>query len=269
MNVMVAAGSQLAADSGAEIARGGGNAVDAAVAAMLVSLSTEPGIVGPGAGGFVTVWAPGEEPVVIDAYVEMPGRGLAPADFGHGAELVWLDYGGGLTTYVGYGSVGTPGGLAGLDMAARQYGSIPWRRLMAPAIAAADTGFPLPTAAAEYLEASRIKVYGWDPASRAALHDSAGRPIGANEPVHIPALIESLRLLADGGATEMYTGLIAEKIVAGMQANGGIVTAEDLAAYEPIVRVPVTVTHGQWRVATNPAPAVGGSVLAALVLLAP
>lgn len=266
---MIAAGSQSAADAGAQVARHGGNAVDAAIAAMFVSLSTEPGIVGPGAGGFISVWAPGEAPVVIDAYVEMPGRGLAPADLGKGMELVWLDYGGGVSTHVGYGSVGTPGGLAGLEMASEHFGSLAWAELLAPAIEVTAAGFALPVAAAEYLEASRYKVYGWDPASHGALHDSAGNAIAATERVYIPALVESLEVIAAGGSSEMYTGLIAEKIVAGMKKNGGIVTAADLAAYRPVERVPITIEHGDWSVATNPAPAVGGAVMAALTLLAP
>ncbi len=269
MKVMIAAGSQMAADAGAEVAASGGNAVDAAIAAMLVSMATEPGIVGPGAGGFLTIWPPGEAPVVIDGNIEMPGRGLAASRFGRGAELVHLDYGGGVSTYVGYGSVGTPGGIAGLEMASQSFGSLTWSALLAPAISAVEAGFPLPTAAAEYLDSARLKVYGWDPASRAALHNADGRPIGAHEPVHLPALAESLRVLSRGGAAEMYTGSIAAQIVAAMESGDGIVTAADLAAYEPIARVPITVQHGPWRVATNPAPAVGGAVLGALILLAP
>lgn len=269
MNVMVAAGSQLAADGGAEAARAGGNAVDAAVAAMLVSMATEPGIVGIGAGGFISIWDPDEDPVVIDAFIEMPGRGLSEDDFHKGLDLVWLDYGGGVSTYVGYGSVGTPGAVAGLDSAVSHYGSLPWSALVAPAIAAARRGFPLPAAAAEYLEASRDKVYSWDPTSRAALHHDDGRPLEALELVHIPALIESLEVLAAGGAAEMYTGSIANQIVAGMKSHGGIVTAQDLAVYTPITRHPAVVDHASWTIATNPAPAVGGVALAALMLLSP
>lgn len=269
MQVMIAAGSQMAADAGAEVAALGGNAVDAAIAAMFVSMSTEPGIVGPGAGGFLTIWAPGEDPVVIDAYVEMPGRGLPPDRFGHGVELVHLEYGGGVATYVGYGSVGTPGGIAGLEMASQRFGSLPWADLLAPAIRAVEDGFPLAPASAEYLEAAHQKVYGWDPASHAALHDSEGRRLEVLAPVHIPALAESLQLLSSRGAAEMYSGTIAARIVAAMEAGGGILTAADLAAYVPIPRKPITVDHGGWQVATNPAPAVGGAVLASLILLAP
>jgi len=265
---MVAAGSQLAADAGAEVAGKGGNAVDAAIAAMFVSMATEPGIVGPGAGGFISVWPKGQEPVVIDAYIEMPGRGLAESDLHKGLERVWLDYGGGVSTYIGYGSVGTPGGIAGLETAWESYGSVSWSELLRPAIAAAATGFPLPIAAAEYLEASRDVVYGWDPLSYEALHNG-GRPIEATELVRIPRLVESLEVIAVGGAAEMYTGSVATKIVAAMKRNGGIVTATDLAVYKPITRQPIVVDHGPWTIATNPAPAVGGATLAALALLAP
>ncbi len=266
---MIAGGSQLAADAGAEVAHAGGNAVDAAIAAMLVSMATEPGIVGMGAGGFISIWAPGQDPVVIDGFIEMPGRGIATGGLRQGLDLVWLDYGGGVATYVGYGSVGTPGGVAGLAAASEHYGVLDWSELLAPAIAAARRGFPLPTAAAEYLEASRDKVYGWDPPSYEALHHPDGRPIEALEDIHIPQLVESLEVLAAGGAAEMYTGSIADQIVAAMKKSGGIVTAQDLAVYSSIIRHPIIVDHGAWTVATNPAPAVGGSVLAALTLLAP
>ena len=268
MRVMIASGSQLAADGGAAMARRGGNAVDAAIAAMFVSLATEPGIVGPGAGGYISVWAPGEDPIVIDGYVEMPGRGLSDDQLGHGLHRVHLEYGGGVSTYVGYGSVGTPGGIAGLDMAWRLHGSADWSDLLAPAIEAANVGFPLPAAAAEYLEAARDLVYGWDPLSYESLHHDDGRPIEALETVRIPRLIESLEVLAAGGAGEMYHGSIADHIVAGMKANGGIVTAADLASYAPLQRHPIMVERSDWQIATNPAPAVGGATLAALLMLA-
>ncbi len=72
--VMTAAGSTIGAEAAAAVADAGGNAVDAALAAVIVSMSTEPGIIAPAAGAFVTVWEPGEDPVTIDAYCEMPGR---------------------------------------------------------------------------------------------------------------------------------------------------------------------------------------------------
>ncbi len=74
--VAVASTSQLAADAGASVIELGGNAVDAALAAALVSINSEPGVCSLGCGGYVTVWAPGMDPVTIDGYVTTPGRGL-------------------------------------------------------------------------------------------------------------------------------------------------------------------------------------------------
>ncbi len=100
------------------MAERGGNAVDAALAAALVSMCTDLGVMAPGASGFITIWSPEKEPIVIDAYAEMPGRGLALERFGKGMKEVFFDYGGWMSTIIGYGSVATPGMFAGLDMTA-------------------------------------------------------------------------------------------------------------------------------------------------------
>ena len=110
---VIASSSQLAADAGAEVARAGGNAVDAAVAACLVSMSTEPGVCSLGASGFVTLWAQHGRPITIDGYSEMPGRGLAAERMGQGAWEVELGYGGGMRTIVGPGSVAVTRGHRG------------------------------------------------------------------------------------------------------------------------------------------------------------
>ena len=126
--VEIASSSQISADAGASVADGGGNAVDAAVAAAMVSLCTEPGLVAPGAGAFITIWPPDGPPVVIDAYAEMPGRGAADDRFGTGGTEIFMEYGGGMRTIVGYGSVATPGAIAGLGAAVDGYGASPWSR---------------------------------------------------------------------------------------------------------------------------------------------
>ena len=97
---VIASSSQLAADAGAAVAGAGGNAVDAAVAACLVSMTTEPGVCSLGASGFVTLWAPDGDPLTIDGYSEMPGRGLEPERMGQAAWEVELGYGGGMRAHV-------------------------------------------------------------------------------------------------------------------------------------------------------------------------
>jgi len=265
--VSIASGSQLSADAGAAVADEGGNAVDAAVAAVMVSMCTDPGIIAPGAGGFITVWPDGEDPVVIDAYAEMPGRGLPPERFGEGGREVWLEYGGGMHTIVGHGSVAVPGAIAGFGVAIERYGRLPWSEVIAPAIEAVEAGFPLSGAAAEYLAYAHDVIFGWDPESRRVVHDADGHPLGAGDMVRIPNLADTLRLIADEGPQVMYTGELGAEIAAAVQDGGGVLTREDLACYEPVIRRPIRIDLDEWEVVTNPPPAVGGACLAAMLLL--
>ncbi|MFZ0160590.1 MAG: gamma-glutamyltransferase, partial [Kineosporiaceae bacterium] len=92
--VAVASPNRDAADAGARMGGEGGNAVDAAVAAMLVTCVTEPGIVSLAGGAFATVApADGAPPVTVDGYVEMPGRGLPAEAFGRGTRGLVTAYG--------------------------------------------------------------------------------------------------------------------------------------------------------------------------------
>ena len=95
-SVAVASSSQLSADAGAEIAERGGNTVDAAIAAALTSMNTEPGVCGLDGGGFATIWRAGEQPVTIDGYAAVPGLGLSAERLGEGGVEVFIEYGGGV-----------------------------------------------------------------------------------------------------------------------------------------------------------------------------
>lgn len=265
--VSIASASQLAADAGSVVADAGGNAVDAAIGAAICSMVTEPGIIAPGAGGFITVWPEDSDPVVIDAYAEMPGRGLPPERFGGGGREVELTYGGKTTTIVGYGSVATPGVFAGLRLAWERYGDVPWPELFSPAIAAVERGFPLSSAAAEYLGHSHQLVFGWDSPSYDVLHHENGRHLSAGDPVLVPDLADTLRLIAEEGVATLYGGELGSRIAAHVDANDGILTLQDLREFRAIVREPITVQVDDWTIATNAPPAVGGATMAAMLLL--
>lgn len=265
--VAVSAPNAAAAEAGVRLAAEGGNAVDAAIAATLVTMVNEIGVVSPGAGGFVTLQVAGGPAVTIDGWVEMPGRGLPPERFGRGVWDVTTDYGGGTTTSVGHGSVATPGALKALDLAHRRSGRAPWREVVRPAIEVARQGFGLSRTSAYYLGFTHDIIFGWHEPSRAVVRDAAGQVIRAGTTVVVPDLAASLELVADAGADTMYTGELADLIARDMAANDGILTATDLAAYEAVVRPALTVRQQGWRLATNPPPAVGGVAVAAMLAL--
>ena len=98
--VAVATTSQLAADAAAEIADAGGNAVDCAIAAAMLSINTEPGVCALAGSAYVTIWPASGDPITIDGNVAVPGSGLR-ADFSPVAESVYMEYGGGIETLAG------------------------------------------------------------------------------------------------------------------------------------------------------------------------
>jgi gamma-glutamyltranspeptidase/glutathione hydrolase len=265
--VCIAAASEIAAHAGAEIGDAGGNAVDAGVAATLAAMSTDPGIIAPGAGAFVVVWPASEVPVVMDGYAEMPGRGLDSGSVQEFGERVSMAYGGGMETLVGHASVATPGAFAGLSAAAESYGHLAWAQLLEPTIRWAESGFPLSDVAAAYMVYSREPIFSRLPESRRALHRDDGTPLHEGDTVFIEGLADSLRLIAEEGPECFYTGSIGRLLAEDMAANGGRLTADDLEAYTALERRPVMIPFGGWEVAVNPPPAIGGAALGAMLAL--
>lgn len=262
-----AAVSPYASGAAEQIAAQGGNAVDAAVAASLVGMVSEPGIVALGAGGFLTIWPPKGDPCTIDGYAAMPGIGQDPSRFGGGIFDAWMAYGGGMTTTVGPGSVAVPGALAACHMASARFGKLPWRLLVEPAIDLARQGFELSAAASRYLEHCHDTIFGWHKASRSALHDQNGKVVKEGDLLHIEGLAESLQEIADEGAGTFYRGSLAHRILEDIDGGGGLLTEADMAGYEALPRDSLVVRHSGWDIATNPPPAVGGVALAAMIRL--
>jgi gamma-glutamyltranspeptidase/glutathione hydrolase len=280
--VAVAAPNPAAAAAGARLGALGGNAVDAALAAALVTCVTEPGIVSLGGGAFVTVDDPaltGSSPVTVDGYVEMPGRGLPGAAFGRGTRELVTEYGGGTAMTIGHGSVATPGVLPAFEEAHRRYGSLPWSEVVSPAIEVARDGFILGRASDYYFGYLREDLFGHDEVTRAALYHDDGRPVRVGERLFIPDLADFLEQVRRDGAAALMTGEVARSLAADMAANGGLVTVADLDAYRPVIRPATRIEVGgaggaaagalRWTFHTNPPPSIGGPVLAAMLLLMP
>ena len=196
----------------------------------------------------------------------MPGLGSA-APMGGFGDRVHMEYGGGMDTLVGARSVAVPGVWSGLGRAGERFGATSWAKLMAPAISLAATGFEFSGVSEAYLAYAHDAIYDREPDSFAALHHPDGARVAQGDPVIVAGLAESLSVIAAEGPSSFYTGTIGQQLVAAMQQWGGSITAEDLKAYSPIERAPIIVDFAGWRIATNPAPAIGGAVLASILLL--
>jgi gamma-glutamyltranspeptidase / glutathione hydrolase len=272
---VVAAGHPLSAEAGAATLRAGGNAVDAALAAMLTSFAAEPLLTGLGAGGYMLVvpgdgddglWPGGGKPVLLDFFVEVPGRGADPAAR---AELVPVDvsFGDAVQLFnVGAASAGTYGLPRGVCEASSRFGRIPLAELVAPAAALAREGVALNGAQA-YVVEILAGIVTHTP-SCAAIYAPDGRPLREGERVCQPELAAALERLGTEGAVPFYEGDIAAAVVDALAEQGGLLTAEDLAAYRVIDREPVHARYRGRDVLTNPPPSAGGTLIAyALALL--
>jgi len=262
-DVAIAAPNEAAADAGEQIARSGGNAVDCALAAVLVTMVNEVGIVSLSSGGFITVQpSDGSAPHTVDGWMDMPGRDRA---LGSGTWDIHTEYGGGVTVTIGPGSVAAHGSLAAFGETHRRWGSLPWRELVAPAIEVARDGFRLSSASRFYLEYVHDDIFGWDDQSREAIHDADGQI--TTDLITLPDLVSSLELIAQEGPSALHTGDLARLISKDVLDRGGILGPADLAAYEPVIRPSLLSTMGDWTLGTNPPPSVGGVCVAAMLRL--
>jgi gamma-glutamyltranspeptidase/glutathione hydrolase len=253
----------VTAGAGADALRAGGNAVDAAVAAVLTSVVVEPMMTGLAGGGYLMVAPPDGEPTLLDFFVTAPGIGADPADR---APLLQVEVSFGDAVQVfgaGAASSGVYGLPAGVAAAVDRFGTMPLAELTAPAAALARNGAPVTeTQAAMFALMAPILATG----STAYL--TGGSPPAAGTILRDPALGDALERLGAEGPAPFYTGDVAAAVSAGLLAAGGLVTPADLAGYEVVERVPVRVPYRDREVVTNPPPSAGGVLLAyALALL--
>ncbi len=263
---VIAAGHPASARVGADVLRDGGNAIDAALAAMLASFVCEPLLTGLGAGGYMLVAKPGESPVLLDFFVEAPGRGADPSAH---AELIPISvsFGDAIQVFnIGAASVGAYGVPAGVCAAAGRFGRVPLAELVKPAIALARQGVEL-NAPQAYVAEILGGIVMSTPES-AELFAPGGRLLRAGEMMRQPELGDALERLGEEGADPFYLGDIATAIVDWLGGLGGLLTAEDLAAYKVVDRDPMQVSYRRHVVLTNPPPSAGGILIArALALL--
>lgn len=249
---MVASQQHIASDVGVSILKQGGNAVDAAVATGLALAVVLPRAGNLGGGGFMLVHLAEEDKTIAIDY-----REVAPLA---AHRDLFLDSEGNVDKQKARFSrlsAGVPGTVAGLYLAQQQYGTMKWSEVIKPAIRLAEEGFVVNWDLANQL--SRRSTYmGKIPATRKIFYKGGGDTYQAGDVLKQNDLAWTLKQLQKEGAKAFYQGKIAEKIVADMEKNGGIITAEGLANYKPVLRQPLSGQYRDHTVVTMPPASSGG-----------
>jgi len=251
-NGMVISQSDIASQVGVDVMKDGGNAIDAAVATAFALAVTHPSAGNIGGGGFLIFRPASGEPATIDF------REMAPAK---ATATMWMENGeySRERHHLSHLSVGVPGTVAGMHMAWEEYGSLPWERLLEPAVRLARDGFEVSDGLARSLDRLMQRI-GKYPATKAQFTKN-GERFEAGDILKQADLGESLVRIAEQGVRGFYEGKTARLIAEEMAKNGGLITEEDLKAYRAKKRAPIRGTYRGVEIISMPPPSSGGTVL--------
>jgi len=254
---MVASQRKVASQVGSNILKQGGNAVDAAVATGLALAVVLPRAGNLGGGGFMMVYLKDlNKTIAIDYRERAPSA--AHKD-------LFLDEEGNYDkkkAQFSLLSAGVPGSVAGFYHALTEYGTMSWKEVLAPSIALAEKGFVVPHDLANTLASSTYrKRLSSNAAAAASFYKEDGSLYKAGEVLVQKDLAWTLKQLSEYGPDAFYKGAIAEKIVAEMEKNDGLITLEDLENYTIVERVPVEGTYNGYKIVSMPPSSSGGTHL--------
>jgi gamma-glutamyltranspeptidase/glutathione hydrolase len=263
---VIAAGHPKTAEAGIEILRNGGNAFDAAVAAILTSFVAEPGLTSAAGGGFLLAHTQANQNILFDFFTQTPRqkRNLGEINF----YPVEMDFGGAVQEFhIGLGSMAVPGNLAGVFHVHKRLGRLPFTVVAEPAIHYAKNGVKL-NKFQYYCLASILKPIIIDYKEGRQFFRPTGEVIEPEGILIMKDFADTLAYLAEKGAREFYEGDIAHRLVKDCQDLGGHLTLEDLKNYRVIEREPLVIDYRGNTLVTNPPPSSGGTLIAfALKLL--
>ena len=246
---MVVAAELRAAQIGLDVLESGGNAVDAAVAVGFALAVTHPRAGNLGGGGFMLIRLADGRSMFIDFREKAPAA--ATRD-------MYLDAAGEPTdrSVVGYQAAGVPGTVRGLALARQKYGSKSWAQLVLPAQRLAERGFLISYGRAKVLRSSeRLLLF---PESK-RIFLRGGRFFEQGDLFRQRDLAATLKRIAKRGPDEFYTGETAKLIAADMARHDGLITLEDLAAYNAVERQPLKGTYRDYEILSAPPPSSGGA----------
>ena len=256
-NGMVVAQEKLAAQIGAEFLRQGGNAVDAAVATGFAMAVSYPRAGNIGGGGFMVIHsAELHEDVAIDYRETAPNATTRDIFLGADGKP---DDNKSRNSALG---IGVPGTVAGLALALEKYGSgqFTLAQTLKPAIDLARDGFDVTDDTADTLPDMYRRMARWPNSSKTFSH-ADGTPLHEGDRLIQGDLAATLSAISEQGPRGFYEGPVAEKLVKAIKDAGGIMTLEDLKAYQPVIRTPVRGTYRGYDIVSMPLPSSGGTVL--------
>ena len=254
---MVVSTQHLASQVGADILKKGGNAVDAAIAVGYALAVVHPAAGNIGGGGFMTIRFADGRSRFID-FRERAPQAATPTLFQDKDGNVIPEL-----SETGYLAAGTPGTVAGFELALDRYGTLPREALIEPAIELADRGFELREGDVHNI-AEVAPALARDPeAARIFLVDGEAPRPGTR--LRQPDLAQSLRMIAESGDDAFYQGPIADAIVAASDVHHGILKKDDFERYAVHERQPVTCTYRKYKIVTAAPPSSGGTTLCELL----
>jgi gamma-glutamyltranspeptidase/glutathione hydrolase len=247
---MVASVHELASETGVDMMRAGGNAVDAAVATGFALAVVHPAAGNLGGGGFLLLRLANGDVHFLDFREKAPAQASA---------AMYLDAKGNVipgASQIGYRAVAVPGSVAGLVEAERRWGKLALKQVMEPAIRLARDGFRLRYADAHALRDQQLARF----AESKRIFQRNGNYYEPGEIFRQPELARTLERIAED-PDGFYHGAMARELVAAIQQGGGLISTDDLANYKAIERRAVRGSYRGYQVISAPPPSAGGVAL--------
>jgi gamma-glutamyltranspeptidase/glutathione hydrolase len=266
MKGMIAAGHELTARAGVEMLREGGNAFDAAVAAVFATFVCESVLTSAGGGGFFMAQTKGGSPLLYDFFSKVPGKGSFLRTEGIDFFPVYINFAD--TTqelHIGRGSVAVPGCIAGLKTVHESHCTLPLSVILSPAIRYAREGVTLNAHQAYFISILSPVLTVSEEGRK--VYAPKGALMREGDIIFNKDMAETFEYLSKEGLDKFYEGAIAEKILEGF-GETGVITKKDLEEFSVGVREPLQVSYRGRTVYTNSPPSSGGCLVAfALKLL--
>lgn len=262
---VIAAGDARTAQAGIEMFRLGGNAFDAAAAAVLASCVTESALTSVAGGGFLLAHTKENQNILFDFFCQTPIFKRPRQDINF--YPIEVNFGDAVQEFhIGLGAIAVPGNIGGIFHVQQKLGRLPFHIITEPAIHYAKNG----------IEVNEFQTYCWRILQPILMSTKAARQIympkgmllEVGDKLFMPDFAETLSYLAKRGVKEFYQGDIGRQLIKDCQAEGGYLTLEDLINYRVIERRALTINYRGNTLLTNPPPSSGGILIAfALELL--